>query len=337
MSEARVLARLMAGEELDVGAAYVWMRDVMEGALPEAEIAACLAVLRFRGETAAELDGFAKLLLERARKVRFRGDLLVDPVGTGGDGLHTHNISTMTALTLAAMGVPVAKHGNRASSSRSGSSDALEAAGVPLIDNIEVLESALERVGLAFLFAPNHHPALAAVGPLRRQLGIMTTFNLLGPLVNPAPVTHQLLGVSRPDVMRTYAQTAARRGIEALVVHGDHGADEALPTGPFLSARVFGDEIVEEKIDPLSLGCPRYSLDELRGGDAEENAAVLWAVLKGEGPAPVRDTVALNAGLTLALCGAAHDAAAGFEAARETLSTPRAAELLREYIAEVQP
>lgn len=337
MSEVRVLEKLMAGEHLDEGAAYVWMREVMEGHLPEGELAACLALLRFRGESAAELDGFARLLLERARRVHFTGPLLMDPVGTGGDGLHTHNISTMTALTLAAMGVPVAKHGNRASSSRSGSSDALEAAGVPLINDLEALETVLERIGLVFLFAPNHHPALAAVGPLRRQLGVMTTFNLLGPLVNPAPVTHQLLGVSRPDVMRTYAETAARRGVQAIVVHGDHGADEALPTGAFLTARVVDGEIVEEKIDPLSLGCPRYSLEELQGGDAEENAAVLWSVLKGEGPEPVSDTVALNAGLALWLCGKARDAREGFVAARKTLTGGEGATLLQKYIDEVKP
>lgn len=327
---ADVLKRLFDGERLSQPEAARFMHDVLSEHVPDVQLAAALGILRQRGETPEELSGFLEAMLERSIPVPFAGGLLVDPVGTGGDGLHTYNISTMTSLVLAAMGVPVAKHGNRKASSMSGSSDALEAAGVPIVACADTLSSALAAEGLAFLFAPYHHPGLKHVAPLRRALGVMTSFNLLGPLANPAPVTHQLLGVARADVMECYAEAAASRGVNAYVVHGDYGADEALPTGPFLLVRGAGMPV--ETIDPLDLGCPRCTLDELRGGSPEENARVLWEVLRGEGPEAVTNAVALNTALMLELIGRVETAAEGFTQALAAIRSGAPAQKLQRYI-----
>lgn len=311
------------------------MSDVLDQSVHAVPLAAILSVLRFRGETSDELSGFLDAMLARAQQVPFAGELLFDPVGTGGDGLHTYNISTMTAIVTASLGIPVAKHGNRAASSKAGSSDAVEAAGVPITSNVDALTDALRDVGLAFLFAPYHHPLLRHVAELRRSMGVMTSFNLLGPLANPAPVTHQLLGVSRRSVLKTYAETAAARGIRAWVVHGDQGADEALPSGNFLLVRGPGQRV--EEIDPQSFGCPRHSLDALQGGTPEENAAMLWRTLRGEAPAAVADAVALNTALGLALTGKAESPEEGFAIARQAIRDGKPAATLERYITTMRP
>lgn len=324
------LRSLLEGSRLDAHTAEDFMSAVLDQRVSGAPLAAALAILRHRGESDDELAGFLRALLQRSVSVNYRGNLLVDPVGTGGDGLHTYNISTMTSLVLAGMGIPVAKHGNRKASSKSGSSDALEAAGVPIISDVAALEGALEELGLAFLFAPYHHPGLRHVAELRRTLGVMTTFNLLGPLANPAPVTHQLLGVAKADVMESYAQAAASRGVHAYIVHGDHGADEALPTGPFLLVRGAGSPV--EEIDPRIYGANRCTLDDLQGGSPEENAAMLWDVLRGAGPEPVTDAVALNTALMLELIGRASTPADAFSQAQDAIRSGQSARLLERYI-----
>lgn len=327
---ADVVKRLFDGERLTQREAALFMHNVLAADVSDAQLAAVLGILRHRGETPEELGGFLEAMLDRSIRVPFHGGMLVDPVGTGGDGLHTYNISTMTSLVLSSMGIPVAKHGNRKASSMSGSSDALEAAGVPIISCVDTLAAALEAEGLAFLFAPYHHPGLKHVAPLRQALGVMTSFNLLGPLANPSPVTHQLLGVARVDVMACYAEAAASRGVNAYVVHGDYGADEALPTGPFKLVRGAGMPV--EDIDPLDMGCPRCTLDELRGGSPQENARVLWDVLRGEGAAPVTHAVALNTALMLELTGHARSGADGFSQAMAAIRSGAPAQKLERYI-----
>lgn len=334
-SSSELLRELHDGKTLSRAYAAQFMSEVLNTSIEDVPLAAILSALRLRGETPDELAGFLDAMLARANRVRFEGDVLFDPVGTGGDGLHTFNISTMTAITVASFDVPVAKHGNRAASSKAGSSDAIEAAGVPITSDIHALESALKDVGLAFLFAPYHHPLLRHVAAIRKTLGVMTCFNLLGPLANPAPVSHQLLGVSRQSVLENYAKAAAARGVKAWIVHGDQGADEALPSGNFLLVR--GPGMPVEEIDPRSMGCPRYSLDELQGGTPEENAAMLWRTLRGEAPDAVTDAVALNTGLSLALIGKASSLEEGFFMAHQGLRDGRPAQKLERYIEQMRP
>lgn len=335
LSAPALLREIHDGKTLPRAVAEQFMSAVLESSVDERPLAAILSALRMRNETPEELAGFLDAMLARAHRVPYSGATLFDPVGTGGDGLHTFNISTMTAITVASFGVPVAKHGNRAASSKSGSSDAIEAAGVPITDQIPLLSDALEQTGLAFLFAPYHHPLLRHVAALRKSLGVMTSFNLLGPLANPSPVTHQLLGVARANILKIYADAAASRGVNAWIVHGDQGADEALPSGNFLLVRGAGQPV--EEIDPRSFGCPRYALDEIRGGTPEENAAMLWRTLRGEAPDAVTDAVALNTALSLNLLGRASSLEEGFTQARQALRDGAPAATLQRYIDYVGP
>lgn len=325
-----VLRTLFDGETLSQRTAFGFMDAVFSQQVEDAQLGAALGILRQRGERPEELAGFLRAMLDRAVTVEFDGDILVDPVGTGGDGLSTYNISTMTAIVIAGMDIPVAKHGNRKASSKSGSSDALEAAGVPIISDIPRLERALRDVGITFLFAPNHHPVLRHVAALRRSLGVMTTFNLLGPLSNPAPVTHQLLGVARPDILEDYAKAAASRGVTAYIVHGDQGADEALPSGDFLLVR--GPDRGIERINPQSYGAVACDLADLQGGPPAQNARMLWDVLRGQGSEPVTHAVALNVALMLEMLGRADSPKDAFEQALTAIRSGQSAERLQRYI-----
>ena len=326
---------IIGGATMTRPQAAAFMQAVIGEELCPERLSATLAVLRHRGETTPEFMGFLDTLFAHAITVPYSGDLLVDTCGTGGDGLGTFNISTAVAIVLAAQGVPVAKHGNRSVSSRSGSADVLEAAGVPITGDVDVLAAALERRGIAFLFAPYHHPALKVVAPVRRALGVMTVFNLLGPQVNPAPLTHQYVGVPNLDFFGRYADLFLERGLDAYVVHGRSGADEALPGGHFHLAKVGDGRIQERVINPATLGSGEFELAEFRGGDAKENAAVLWALLDGSGPESLQHAIALNAGLALELTGQTTNAAEGFSQSLATLRTGEAAKLLRAYIEEL--
>ena len=329
----RTLNQLLAGETLSRDAAATFMQAVLDEEVGPEQLSASLGALRARGETNDEFMGFLDVLFEHAIRVPYDGDLLIDTCGTGGDGLGTFNVSTAAAIVVAAAGVPVAKHGNRSVSSRSGSADVLEAAGIPITGNVDALAAALDRHGLVFLFAPYHHPALKVVAPVRKALGVMTVFNLLGPQVNPAPLTHQIVGVPNLDFWRRYGKLFYERGLPAYVVHGREGADEALPGGNFhlMTVDPAADGPVESEIIPLEHGSESYPMSAFEGGDASDNAKILWAVLGGGGPAGIAEAIILNAGLALHLTKQEPTLGASIRRARQVLESGEPAKLLRAY------
>jgi anthranilate phosphoribosyltransferase len=255
---------------------------------------------------------------------------VVDTCGTGGDGRGTFNISTAAALVAAAAGLPVAKHGNRSVSSRSGSADVLAALGVPIEVTPEAAARALDTIGIAFLFAPLLHPAMREVMPVRRELGMRTIFNVLGPLTNPAGARRQLMGVYSSDLVPVIAQVLADLGSEhALVVHGSDGLDEITTTGPTRVSEVIGGEVRSYTLTPERFGLTRVSLSDLAGGGPEENAAAMRRLLSGE-PGPLADITALNAGAVLYVGAAAANLEEGVERARATLASGAGAGKLEE-------
>ena len=323
------LERLLARADLASEAAEGALGELVLESTPRALQAAFLTALRAKGETPAELAGFARGLLARARTLRrVPGTLLVDTCGTGGDGAGSFNLSSAAALLVAALGIPVAKHGNRAVSSRCGSADLFEALGLAFAPDAPAAESALSRDGFVFLFAPHFHPALAALAPVRRELGVRTIFNLLGPLVNPARPSHQLIGAARPELARLLAGTAWRLGLErTFVVHGE-GFDEATPCGPFQLLALAGGRIREHRVAPEAFGLERCRPADLGGGDVRENAARLGVLLAGRERGPLRDAVCLNAALVLMLAEREREPRAALRAAAGALDDGRAARLL---------
>ena len=293
-----LIGALVKGETLSSDEAAWAMNEIMEGAATPAQIAGFGVALRRKGETAAELSGLAEAMLGHATPISIPGPL-VDLVGTGGDRAHTVNISTMGAIVAAAAGARVAKHGNRAASSACGAADVLEALEIVIDLPPEASVRLVQEVGIAFLFAPLYHPALRHTAVPRRELGVPTVFNSLGPVANPARPGAQAVGVADPRMGAIIAGVLAGRGCSALVFHGDDGLDE-LTTSDTSTVWVVHDGTVSQTVlDPTDLGLPRSRLEDLRGGDATHNAAVARAVLAGE-PGPVRNTVVLNAAAALA-------------------------------------
>ncbi len=324
-----VLAALMRGEELEAAAVERLFGALMDGELAEAEAAALLVALRMKGESGVELAAAARAM--RARAVPVAAPVgAVDTCGTGGDGAETVNISTAAALVAAAGGVPVAKHGNRSVSSRCGSADVLEAAGVRLDLAPAALDLLIAEVGIAFLFAPRLHPAMRAVMPVRRTLGVRTTFNLLGPLTNPARVRRQVVGVWGADVLELVAGALAELGAEhALVVHSADGLDEISVAAPTTALEVRDGAVVDQLlIEPAALGLGGLDPSDLRGGDAAENAARLAAILGGKERSAAAAAVALNAGAALWVGGAAASLAEGTARALELLAAGSGGEVL---------
>jgi anthranilate phosphoribosyltransferase len=325
-----ILRDLLDGVDLAPADAEALMGDVMDGRLGDVRLAAALAALRIKGVTAGELAGFARTM--RARMVPVTascGDRAVDTCGTGGDGQGTFNISTAAALVAAAAGAPVAKHGNRAASSACGSADVLEELGVALELGPLALARLLDEVGIAFLFAPGHHPAMRHAGPVRRELGVRTAFNLLGPLTNPAGVRRQLLGVYAPHLTDLMAAALRDLGAErALVVHGRDGQDELSLTGETQVTELRDGRLERRMIAPESVGLARCTTSDLAGGDAATNARLLAGVLDGE-PDARADAVVLNAAGALVAAGVVDDLAMGVAAARQAIGTGRATRLLQ--------
>lgn len=305
--------------------------DLLDGGVSEAEIEAFLIALSDRGETSIEIAEAARAM--RARLVAIAApDGAIDVCGTGGDGHHTLNVSTAVSLVVAAAGVPVAKHGNRAASSKAGAADTLEALGLNLDRVAASAEDTLGDLGIAFLFAQHHHPAMARIGPIRRRIGRRTIFNLMGPLANPAHVKRQLIGIARPDYAAIYAEALEQLGTEAAaVISGEEGLDEISTEGATLAVNV-GAATLPVSITPELAGLPRHPLAAIRGGDPAYNAVALRKLLQGERGA-YRDAVLLNAAAALMVAGHAADLHEGAEEAAEILDKGLANALLDCWIA----
>jgi len=292
-----LIRALIQGEALSADETAWAMNEIMDGAASPAQIAGFGVALRAKGETVQEMAGLAEAMLAHATPVSIPGPV-TDLVGTGGDGAHTVNVSTMATIVAAAAGARMVKHGNRAASSACGAADVLEALGVVIDLPPEATEALFAELGIAFMFAPVYHPAFRHTGPVRRELGVPTAFNYLGPLTNPARPTSVAVGVADPRMGPVLAGVFAARGNSAIVFHGE-GLDELTTTGPSSVWVASGGAVSAADFDPGSLGLSRASLDDLRGGDAATNAGVVRSVLSGE-PGPVRDIVVLNAAAALA-------------------------------------
>jgi anthranilate phosphoribosyltransferase len=326
------LGRLLDGHDLSRVQARAVMDEVMRGAATPAQIGGFLVALRLKGETADEIAGCAEAMRAHVLAVRPQREDLVDTAGTGGDGARTINISTAAALVAAAAGAGVAKHGNRAVSSASGSADVLEALGFRLELPPARIEQSIDELGFGFLFAPTHHPAMRHAAPVRRELAARTVFNVLGPLTNPAGARAQVVGVYAPALVRTIADVLAQLGARrAFVVHGAGGIDELSPAGSNLVCEVANGTVREREIDPLELGVPRCDPAELRGGSPEENAAAIRAVFSGE-EGGRRSAVLLNAAGAIAAAGHARDLRDGLGLAVEAVDSGAAASRLEELI-----
>lgn len=321
---------LVDGPGLGAAGARSAMTAIMGGEATPAQIGAFLAALRVRGETPDVVAACAEVMQAHAEPVPIDG--VVDICGTGGDGVDTFNVSTAAGFVLAACGQRVAKHGNRAASSRCGSADVLEALGARVDLGGEQAAAAIERCGFAFLFAQRFHPAMRYVAGPRRELGVRTVFNLLGPLTNPARPRAQLAGVGARHLGPLMAGAFAIRGMTAMVVHSDEGIDELSPAGPSHAWLVRDGEVTEVDLAPSDFGLPRHPLTAVAGGDPAENATAMRRVLGGE-PGPLADFVALNAAAALVVAGKAASYQQGAAMARTALESGAALLKLDEYIA----
>lgn len=306
--------------------------DMLDGKPSEDEIAAFLSTMSDRGEQAEEITGAARAMRQRLIPIEAPANA-IDVCGTGGDGHHTLNVSTAVSLVVAACGVPVAKHGNRAASSKAGAADTLEALGLDMDAAGRTAEHTLREIGICFLFAKNHHPAMARIQPIRQKLGKRTIFNLMGPLSNPARVRRQLIGIARPAYVPIYANAMARLGTErTFIVSGDEGLDElSLDEGNEL-ADVQGREVLMKRVRAEDAGLPHSPVEAIRGGEAEHNAKALEALLMGA-PGPYRDAVLFNAAGSLIAAGEAETWEEGVEEAAEALDKGLAKALLDCWIA----
>ncbi|MGE5461614.1 MAG: anthranilate phosphoribosyltransferase [Solirubrobacterales bacterium] len=325
-----VLSRLASHASLSAEEAADVMRQIMAGEASPGQIGGFLMALRTKGETVDEVEGLARTMLEFATPVHPPVPV-IDVVGTGGDRSGTFNISTVSAVVVAGAGVPVAKHGNRAASSHCGSADVLEALGVRIDLDARSIERCLAEVGIAFLFASAFHPSMAHAGPVRRELRVPTVFNFLGPLCNPARPFAQAVGVSDARMLPIMAEVLARRGVRAKLFRGQDGLDELTTTGISVVYDVRDGDVRETHVDPADLGLARASIDDLRGGDADEGARIARAVLEGE-QGPRRDVVLLNAGTALEIAGAADSVVEGMELAARSIDEGAAASVLERWI-----
>lgn len=323
------LATLVEGNDLKEQEMMAVMDEIMEGDATVAQIGAFITALRMRGETIDEVTGAARIMRQKATRIDARSSVIVDTCGTGGDGMNTFNISTTAAFVVAAAGITVAKHGNRAVSSGCGSADVLEALGVNITAGPEIVEECIHRIGIGFLFAPALHGAMKYAAKPRREVGIRTVFNMLGPLANPAGATAQLIGVYDAKLTEVVASVLKRLGAKrAFVVHGADGLDEATVTAETRVSELNDGMISTYNIDPVSLFGATYSPEELLGKDADTNARITTEVLSGaEGAA--RDIVLLNAGLAIVAGEKARTLQEGIDVAKECIDGGRAMKKLR--------
>ena len=324
MEYAPLLRRLIAGSHLTQDESASMIGAIVDGSFSMVQAAGLLAALAVRGEQTAEVVGAARAMRERSLHVEHGLPMVVDVVGTGGDGANTINISTLAALVVAASGTPVAKHGNRAASSACGSADVLEAEGMAIDVDPERAARMLHEAGFTFMFAPRYHPAMKNVAPVRRELGVRTVFNVLGPLTNPARATHQIVGVARPELLELMGDVLRELGVRAgAVVHAASGIDEVGGEGPTTVYTFDEGESRRWTLQPEAYGI-RTPLEELRGGSVDACKDAFERILSGE-QSPRADVVALNAGLVFTVCKRTRDLKEGIELARTLIREGRAA------------
>ena len=327
-----LLDKLHRRQDLTVEEAASAMEEIMEGRAQPAQIAGFLVALGMKGERPAEIVGLARTMRARSTKLSRSFSPVFDTCGTGGDKAHTFNVSTVAALVLAACGVRVAKHGNRSVSSRCGSADVLEAMGVNVAASPDIVERCLEEAGIAFFFAPTFHPSMRHAAPARRDLGIRTAFNLLGPLTNPAGASRQLVGVPRPELTELVARSLAMLGAErAWVVHGADGLDEISTTGYTKVSECRDGAVNTFYVHPSDFKLSKASPETLKGADAGRNAEIARRVLDGEPGAP-RDIVLLNAGVSMFIAGVAATATEGIARAATAIDNGSAAAVLAKLV-----
>ena len=328
-----LIEKLQQRRDLTTGEASAAMEEIMEGRAQPAQIAGLLVALSMKGERPAEIVGFARTMRNRATKLSRPHAPVFDTCGTGGDRSHTFNVSTVAALVLAACGVRVAKHGNRSASSRCGSADLFEALGVNVAASPQLVERCLDEVGIAFLFAQTFHPSMRHAAPTRRELGVRTAFNLLGPLTNPAGASRQLVGVPRPELTELVARSLALLGAErAWVVHGADGLDEISTTGYTKVSECRDGAVNTFYVHPADFGLPKTAPEQLRGGEAAENAAIARRILQGERGA-TRDIVLLNAAASLLIAGCVNTVEEGIERAARAIDEGAATRVLEQLVA----
>ena len=331
MTLTEAIEQLLQGTALNREQARTVMDQVMAGEATSAQIAGLLIALRARGETVEEMTGFVESMRAHATPLEVPPGS-IDTCGTGGDRAGTFNISTAAALVAAGAGIPVAKHGNRAASSRCGSADVLEALGVDITLDADGVRRCIDVAGMGFCFAPTFHPAMRHAGPARRELAVRTVFNVLGPLANPGRVKKQALGVGAPSLAPLMIRVLADLGHErALVFYGEDGLDELTTTGASRVFQLRNGKIDDFELDPKDLGLGRARAEELKGGTPAENAALLRQVLNGD-TGPRRDVVLLNAAAAILAAGRAEDWPQAMDVARESLDSGRAAQVLSRLI-----
>lgn len=336
VDSAAILTSLLEGRDLSLEQAGALMSSIMAGDVPPFRLAGILTALRAKGETVAEIAGFARAMRDGALRINPVKTGLLDTCGTGGDGSGTFNISTATALVAASMGTPVAKHGNRAVSSNCGSADVLEALGVNLdLEPVRVARL-IDEVGIGFLYAPDLHPAMKHAMPVRRELGVRTVFNVLGPLTNPAGADRQLLGVFDPELCEPLCHVLRELGSEkAFVVHGAGGLDEVSLLGPTTVAALEDGTVRTFEFLPEQAGLETCRPDDLAGGDPATNAGIIRGIVRGE-RGPKADAVLLNAGFAAVLGNLAEDVRSGVDLARDTIASGKTADLLDRFAAASQ-
>ena len=327
------LPRLMRGEDLSRAEAAQLLDALLDPEATDSQIASALIALRLKGETFEELAGLAEAMRERAVRITSRHACFIDTAGTGSSCVKTFNVSTAAAFVIAGAGLAVAKHGNRAASSRCGSADVLAVLGVNVSASAEVSEKCLNEIGICFMFAPLYHGATARVASVRRELGVQTTFNLLGPLTNPAHAPRQIIGVSNRDSVEPLASALALLGTErAWVVHGADGLDEVTITDKTFVAEARHSEVRRFEISPEDFGFERIALDGLSSGDAEVNAGIIRAVLSGERQDAARALVIVNAATALRVGGVASDLREGTQLAQQSIDSGEARKKLDQLV-----
>ena len=337
ITDQEALTRVIEHREIFHDEMLALMRRIMGGEMSPVMAAALLTGLRVKKETIGEITAAAQVMREFSVKVPLQaGPHLVDVVGTGGDGAHTFNISTCSMFVAAAAGAQIAKHGNRSVSSKTGSADVLEALGVQLALSPEAVARCVQQTGIGFMFAPNHHPAMKNIAPVRKELGVRTIFNILGPLTNPAGAPNILMGVFHPDLVGIQVRVMQRLGAQhAVVVYGKDGMDEISLGASTLVGELRNGEIREYEIHPEDFGLPMVASRNLKVSGPEESRRMLLAVLDDE-PGPARDIVLLNAGATLYAANVVDSIAAGVDKAREAIRSGAARAKLHQFVAATQ-